>query len=74
MLTKVCGTECISWAAQSETIRPKMLLLVLFNVNIPVLHGEGMQKTFRQVQEEITKQYPSRASPLGTVRIKAVPY
>jgi hypothetical protein len=46
-----------SWAADRETTRTEDLaycLLGMFNVNMPLLYGEG-EKAFRRIQEEIMK-------------------
>ncbi|KAH6853976.1 heterokaryon incompatibility protein-domain-containing protein [Chaetomium sp. MPI-CAGE-AT-0009] len=51
----------MSWAAKRETSRIEDMaycLLGIFNVNMPLLYGEG-QKAFRRLQEEIMKAYPT---------------
>ncbi|KAL8670607.1 MAG: hypothetical protein Q9168_004869 [Polycauliona sp. 1 TL-2023] len=48
----------MSWAATRETSRPEdeaYCLMGLFNVNMPLLYGEGRSKAFRRLQEEIVK-------------------
>ncbi|KAN0110696.1 Heterokaryon incompatibility protein (HET) domain containing protein [Hyaloscypha variabilis] len=48
----------MSWASRRSTTRKEDLaycLLGIFNVNIPLLYGEG-EKAFRRLQEEIIKQ------------------
>lgn len=48
----------MSWAAQRKTSRPEdqaYSLMGLFNVNMPMLHGEGGEKAFLRLQEEIMK-------------------
>lgn len=48
----------MSWAAFRETTRPEdfaYCLLGLFDVNMPLLYGEGEEKAFRRLQEEIFK-------------------
>lgn len=50
----------MSWAARRETTRIEDLaycLLGIFNVNMPMLYGEG-QKAFIRLQEEIIKENP----------------
>lgn len=47
----------MSWAAKRETTRPEdeaYCLMGLFNVNIPLLYGEG-RKAFLRLQEEIIR-------------------
>jgi hypothetical protein len=51
----------MSWAARRETTRTEDLaycLLGLFDVNMPLLYGEG-KKAFRRLQEEIMKANPT---------------
>lgn len=48
----------MSWAAHRRTTRPEdsaYCLMGLFNVNMPMLYGEG-QKAFLRLQEEIMKE------------------
>lgn len=48
----------MGWAAHRETSRPEDLaycLMGIFNVNMPLLYGEGMSKAFFRLQEEIMK-------------------
>jgi len=50
--------ERMSWAARRETTRIEdtaYCLLGIFNVNMPLLYGEG-RKSFRRLQEEIVKR------------------
>ena len=50
----------MSWAAQRKTTREEDLaycLLGIFDVNMPMLYGEG-RKAFFRLQEEIIKQIP----------------
>ncbi|KAL1613223.1 hypothetical protein SLS60_001455 [Paraconiothyrium brasiliense] len=50
----------MSWAAQRETTRDEDLaycLMGIFDVNMPLLYGEG-RKAFIRLQEEIIKQNP----------------
>ncbi|KAK4163756.1 ankyrin repeat-containing domain protein [Cladorrhinum sp. PSN259] len=47
-----------SWASSRETTRPEDMaycLMGLFNVNMPMLYGEGGKKAFIRLQEEIIK-------------------
>jgi hypothetical protein len=48
----------MSWAARRETTRPEDIsycLLGIFDVNMPLLYGEGEEKAFSRLQEEILK-------------------
>lgn len=48
----------MGWAARRETTRPEDLaycLMGIFDVNMPLLYGEGMSKAFFRLQEEIMK-------------------
>ncbi|KAH6714447.1 heterokaryon incompatibility protein-domain-containing protein [Leptodontidium sp. MPI-SDFR-AT-0119] len=48
----------MSWASKRTTTKPEDIaycLLGLFNVNMPLLYGEGMEKAFVRLQEEIMK-------------------
>lgn len=48
----------MSWAARRNTTRPEDVaycLLGLFDVNMPLLYGEGLTKAFVRLQEEIMK-------------------
>ncbi|RYP71079.1 hypothetical protein DL771_005013 [Monosporascus sp. 5C6A] len=50
----------MSWAAHRETSRTEDIaycLLGIFDVNMPLIYGEGM-KAFQRLQEEIIKSYP----------------
>ena len=49
----------LSWMAHRKTTRPEDItyaLLGLFDVNMPLLYGEGGAKAFRRLQEEILKK------------------
>ena len=48
----------MSWAAFRETTRPEDIaycLMGIFDVNMPLLYGEGEKKAFYRLQEEILK-------------------
>lgn len=48
----------MSWAAYRETTRPEDIaycLMGIFDVNMPLLYGEGNKKAFYRLQEEILK-------------------
>lgn len=53
----------MSWAAGRQTTRPEDLaycLLGLFDINMPMLYGEG-EKAFVRLQEEIIKEYDDQS-------------
>ncbi|KAM5355907.1 hypothetical protein ACJ41O_002553 [Fusarium nematophilum] len=50
--------EKMSWAAKRETTRPEDMaycLLGIFDINMPLLYGEGQVKAFKRLQGEIIK-------------------
>jgi hypothetical protein len=55
--TEECSfAQRMSWAASRTTTRPEDMaysLFGLFNVNLPILYGEGALKAFRRLQLEI---------------------
>ena len=56
-LSRASVAERMSWAAGRETTRTEDLaycLLGIFDINMPMLYGEGM-KAFQRLQEEIMK-------------------
>jgi len=57
-LPKASIAQRMSWAAKRETTRKEDMaycLLGIFDINMPLLYGEG-EKAFRRLQEEIIKQ------------------
>ncbi|TDZ32680.1 Vegetative incompatibility protein HET-E-1 [Colletotrichum spinosum] len=57
-LSEISVADKMSWASSRQTTREEGLaycLLGLFNVNMPLLYGEG-QKAFIRLQEEIIKE------------------
>ncbi|KAL9112015.1 MAG: hypothetical protein Q9227_003635 [Pyrenula ochraceoflavens] len=55
----------MSWASGRKTSRPEDIsycLLGIFNVNMPMLYGEG-KKAFRRLQEEIIKSSYDHVTP-----------
>jgi len=58
MLNETCTAKKMSWAASRTTTRKEDLaycLLGIFDVNMPLLYGEG-DKAFIRLQEEIIRQ------------------
>jgi hypothetical protein len=57
-LNEVCVARRMSWAAHRETTRTEDLaycLLGIFDINMPLLYGEG-KKAFPRLQEEILRR------------------
>ena len=57
-LAGISVAKRMSWAAYRKTTRPEDMaysLLGIFDVNMPLLYGEGGTKAFRRLQEEIMK-------------------
>jgi hypothetical protein len=49
----------MSWAARRQTTRPEDVaycLLGIFNLNMPLLYGEGLVRAFGRLQEEIMRR------------------
>ena len=58
-LPAISVAQRLSWAAHRETTRAEdaaYCLLGLFDVHMPLLYGEGGQKAFIRLQEEIAKE------------------
>jgi len=56
-LSEYCVAEIMSWASNRQTTRVEDMaysLLGLFNINLPLLYGEG-NKAFARLQEEILR-------------------
>ncbi|KAK4156166.1 heterokaryon incompatibility protein-domain-containing protein [Chaetomidium leptoderma] len=65
----------MSWAAQRSTSRTEDIaycLLGIFDINMPLLYGEG-KKAFRRLQEEILKANPADHTLLAWGRIVSCP-
>lgn len=57
-LDDICVAERMRWASNRSTTRPEDVaycLLGLFDINMPLLYGEGEAKAFKRLQEEIIK-------------------
>ncbi|KAJ5567853.1 heterokaryon incompatibility protein-domain-containing protein [Penicillium hetheringtonii] len=57
-LQRIAIAEKMFWASQRKTTRPEDMaycLMGLFDVNMPLLYGEGGTKVFIRLQEEIMK-------------------
>jgi len=57
-LDGISAAARMSWASKRITTKPEDMaycLLGLFNVNMPLLYGEGQEKAFTRLQEEFLK-------------------
>ncbi|OAQ62625.1 ankyrin repeat-containing protein [Pochonia chlamydosporia 170] len=57
--TNLSAAHKMSWAAKRRTTRPEDMaycLLGIFDVNMPMLYGEG-ERAFTRLQEEILREY-----------------
>ena len=58
-LADACVAKRLAWAAERTTTRPEDMAYCLFgllNVNMPLLYGEGGERAFIRLQQEIIKQ------------------
>ncbi|KAI0838524.1 HET-domain-containing protein [Hypoxylon sp. FL0890] len=78
-LTSASVARRMSWAAKRETTRPEdgaYCMMGIFSVNMPMLYGEGGEKAFLRLQEEIMKvsddqslfAWVDLASPLDAIK------
>jgi hypothetical protein len=54
----------MSWAANRETTRPEdsaYSLMGIFNINMPILYGEGLAGAFQRLQLEILQRTPDQS-------------
>ncbi|TBU30401.1 heterokaryon incompatibility protein-domain-containing protein, partial [Dichomitus squalens] len=54
----------LSWAANRQATRPEdtaYSLLGLFDIHLPALYGEGNERAFRRLQEEIMRRIPDQS-------------
>ena len=61
-LDRFSVAQRLSWAAKRETTRAEdraYSLLGIFDINMPVLYGEG-ERAFRRLQEEILRRIPDQ--------------
>jgi hypothetical protein len=57
-LSVLSVAQRMSWAARRQTTRPEDIaycLLGIFNINMPLLYGEGQARAFGRLQEEIMR-------------------
>lgn len=60
-------TERLAWAATRETTRKEDIvysLLGIFDINMSLIYGEGREKAFKRLREEIEKALKGRSSYL----------
>ena len=65
----------MSWAADRQTTRAEDIaycVMGLFDINMPLLYGEGREKAFRRLQEEIIKSTDDESIYAWTVDAKKV--
>ena len=58
-LKYICAAEKMSWASRRETTRREdaaYALMGLFDINMPLLYGEGLTRAFTRLQEEILRR------------------
>jgi hypothetical protein len=58
-ISRCSVAQRMSWAANRSTTRPEDLaysLMGIFNINMPLLYGEGQERAFYRLQEEIMKR------------------
>lgn len=63
LLDEIPVAARMAWASKRQTTRDEDIaycLLGLFDINMPLLYGEGT-KAFIRLQEEIIRQYPDRS-------------
>jgi hypothetical protein len=65
-LSVLSVAERMSWAAHRQTTRQEDIaycLLGIFNINMPLLYGEGQTRAFGRLQEEIMKRTEDHSIP-----------
>ncbi|KAJ4162949.1 hypothetical protein NW754_014370 [Fusarium falciforme] len=65
--------ERMKWASTRTTTRPEDMaycLLGIFDVNIPLLYGEGKKKAFQRLQEEILRKSTDLSLFLWTIPLE----
>jgi hypothetical protein len=58
LLSTFCTAKRMSWASTRQTTRSEDIaysLMGIFNIYMPVIYGEGGQRAFRRLQEEIIR-------------------
>ncbi|KAK4223561.1 conidial yellow pigment biosynthesis polyketide synthase [Podospora fimiseda] len=63
-LSQACIAQRMHWACRRRTTRAEdraYSLLGLFNISMPILYGEGLQKAFARLQSEIMKEHPDQS-------------
>ncbi|KAJ4357571.1 uncharacterized protein N0V89_002147 [Didymosphaeria variabile] len=63
-LEQACVSQRMFWASQRTTTRPEdraYSLMGLFDINMPILYGEGLEKAFTRLQEEIFRSTPDQS-------------
>lgn len=63
-LWQACVAQRMFWASRRETTREEdraYSLMGLFDINMPVLYGEGLEKAFTRLQHEIMRKTPDQS-------------
>ncbi|RMZ71925.1 conidial yellow pigment biosynthesis polyketide synthase [Pyrenophora seminiperda CCB06] len=61
---QACIAQRMFWASRRETTREEdraYSLMGLFDVNMPILYGEGLEKAFTRLQNEIMRKTPDQS-------------
>jgi hypothetical protein len=67
-------TERMSWSEKRETTRREDIaysLLGIFDINMPLIYGEGREKALKRLREEIDKASKGRSFSLSLALIKS---
>ncbi|KAL6702743.1 hypothetical protein ACN47E_000977 [Coniothyrium glycines] len=63
-ISQACLAQRMYWAAQRMTTRPEdraYSLMGIFDINMPILYGEGLEKAFTRLQREIISRSPDQS-------------
>lgn len=63
-LNQACVSQRMFWALWRQTTRPEdraYTLMGLFDIKMSILYGEGLEKTFARLQEEIISNTPDQS-------------
>jgi acyl carrier protein len=63
-ISQACLAQRMYWAARRETTRAEdraYSLMGLFDINMPILYGEGLEKAFGRLQREIIHRSPDQS-------------
>lgn len=63
-LDQACVSQRMFWASHRTTTRPEdraYSLMGLFDINMPIIYGEGLEKAFARLQQEICNTTPDQS-------------